>query len=115
MLLVHVLGIITNVVGVAIAWIVWRRDAPTVATCRIAMNFQITMMLTSVPLIIASLVPANPAWFLIAMLAFAGAASVVRVVFGIVGAIRATRGEVYRYPLAIPWLGNPPAITPPPK
>ena len=92
--LAHVLGIFTNFVGPLIIWMVKKEQSPFVDDQgREALNFQLTLLIGYVISGIATVICIGP---IIAM-----GISVVAIIFGIMAAVAANKGEAYRYPLNI--------------
>jgi len=91
-MLAHLLGIFTGFLGALIIWILKKDDSGFIASqSKEALNFQITI---TIGFIIA--------W----LLAFIGAILIpilliVNLIFCILGAIAASKGQDYRYPFAI--------------
>lgn len=93
-LLAHILGIFTSFVGALVIWLVKKDSSPYVGAQALeALNFQITIaigwlvcMILTVILIGALLMPVI---------------FIVNLVFCILGAMAASKGESYRYPFAI--------------
>lgn len=103
--LTHVSALVGIVVGAGfIGWlgpliilIVLRdRSAFVVDHAKATLNFQITMVIAAV--VAAAL------WIVFVGFLLTAAIYVVVIVFSIIGAVRANRGERYRYPLSIPFL-----------
>ncbi|QEO09803.1 DUF4870 domain-containing protein [Protaetiibacter larvae] len=92
--LTHIGGILFNWIAPLIAYLVLKDRGPFVrAHTATALNFQITLL-------IAYVVGSITAIFIIGILIIA-AAAIVAIVFGIMAAIAANKGEYYTYPLAI--------------
>lgn len=97
--LIHVGGIPIGFVSPLIGYLVLKdRSAFVRDNSRNALNFQITI---AIALVVAWIV-AGVTLFLLAFLPLG--VSVVNIVFSILGAVAANRGEVYRYPLAISFI-----------
>jgi len=90
--LAHALGIITGFVGALIIYLV-AEDEFSKDQAKEALNFQITIT-------IAYIVGGILTFILIGMLVI-WAAGIVSLIFSIIGAITANKGEKYRYPFAI--------------
>ncbi len=90
--LAHALGIITGFVGALIIYLVAEDDFSK-SQAKEALNFQITIT-------IAYIVGGILTFVLIGVLVM-WAAGIVSLIFSIVGAIAANKGESYRYPFAI--------------
>jgi hypothetical protein len=92
--LTHVGGILFTVVAPLVAYLVLRDRGDFVREhTRVALNFHITMA-------IAYAVGVVTAWLLIGVF-IALAVAVVSLVFGIIAAVAASQGQLYRYPLSI--------------
>ena len=92
--LAHVLGIFTSFVGPLIIWMVKKDQSPFVDDQgKEALNFQLTLLIGYVISAIGTVICIGP---FIAM-----GLSVVAIVFGIMGAVAANKGEAYRYPVNI--------------
>jgi len=93
-LLAHILGIFTSFVGALVIWLVKKDSSAFVGSQALeALNFQITIaigylvcMILAVVLIGALLMPVL---------------FIVNLIFCILGAMAASKGEAYRYPFAI--------------
>jgi len=95
--LTHIGGIFFNFIVPLIAYLVLRdRGAFVREHTRVALNFHITMAIVYVAGSILSIV-------LVGFLLIA-AAGVVTIVFAIMAAIAANRGEMYKYPLSIEFI-----------
>jgi uncharacterized Tic20 family protein len=97
--LIHLGGIFFSFIPALIGYLVFKDRGPFVRDhARVALNFQITM-------VIAYVVGAITSVLLIGFLILA-AAGVLVVVFSIIAAITANRGEFYKYPLTIPFISQ---------
>ncbi len=95
--LVHVGGIFFNILPALIGYLVLKDRGPLIRQhTTTALNFQLTMLLASVVGGILVLVVVG---FLILL-----AVSVVIIIFSIIAAMAANRGEYYEYPLAIKFI-----------
>jgi uncharacterized Tic20 family protein len=95
--LVHVGGIFFEFLPALIGYLVLKDRGPFVnAHTKTALNFQLTML-------IAELVGWITALILIGIIILI-AVYVVRIVFSIIAAVKANRGEFYTYPLAISFI-----------
>lgn len=93
-ILAHLLGILVWFVGALVIWLIKKDDSDYVADqSKEALNFQITITLLNVVAGIATLIAIG--CFLLPVI------FVVNVVFCIIAAIAASKGERYRYPLSI--------------
>jgi uncharacterized Tic20 family protein len=93
-MLAHLLGIFTGFVGVLVLWLAKRGESGFVADqAREALNFQITMAIAFVAAIMLKVILVG---ILLVPILF-----VVNFVFSILGAISASKGHRYRYPLAL--------------
>jgi len=92
--LTHVGGILFTIVVPLVAYLVLRDRGDFVREhTRAALNFHITMA-------IAGVVGAITTWLLIGFVIVFGVA-VVTIVFGVIAAVAANQGQLYRYPLSI--------------
>ncbi|WP_228545978.1 DUF4870 domain-containing protein [Microcella flavibacter] len=95
-ILTHVGGIVVFLIVPLVAYLVLRERGPFVRHhTGQALNFQLTMLIVYVVGFITSWIGVG---FLLIL-----AAGILSLVFGIIAAIAASRGEFYRYPLAIPF------------
>jgi len=93
-MLCHLLGILTWFIGPLIIWAIKKDQSPFVNDQgKEALNFQITLFLAY---FIGGITACVFVGFFIILIAW-----VCALVFGIMGAIAANRGEAYRYPFAI--------------
>jgi uncharacterized Tic20 family protein len=93
-MLAHLLGIITGFIGALIIWLVKKDDSAFISDqSKEALNFQITMML-------AFVVSWVLAFILIGLLLMP-LLWIANLVFCILAAIAASKGENYRYPFAL--------------
>jgi uncharacterized Tic20 family protein len=100
-LLLHILGIFTGFLGPLIVWLVKKDSSPFLdQTGRKALNFHFSTLLYAIVcfalMLTLILIP-------VAFLGFA-ALAILRLVFGVLGCIRASEGQVYAYPLSIKFL-----------
>ena len=92
--LTHVGGIVFHWLAPLIAYLVLKDRGPFVRWhTRQALNFQLTLVLAYIAGFVLSLVFVG---FFVILAAF-----VLNIVFGIVAALAANRGEFYKYPIAI--------------
>lgn len=92
--LIHVGGIFFNFIPALIGYLVLKDRGPFVrAHSATALNFQLTLL-------IAEVVGWLTSWLIIGLFIVA-AAYVLRIVFSIIAALKANKGEWYTYPLAI--------------
>jgi len=93
-MLAHLLGMFTGFVGALVLWLV-RRDQDDFATeqAREALNFQITMAIALLASIMLKVLLIGFLLFPILL--------VVNFVFCLLAAIKAARGEAYRYPVTL--------------
>lgn len=93
-MLAHLLGIFTGFVGALVLWLIKKDESPFVAEeAREALNFQITIAIG----FIASWILA----FVLIGLILMPILIIVNLVFCIVAAVAASKGQHYRYPFAI--------------
>lgn len=96
-MLAHLLGIVTFIFGALIIWLIKKDESSFVGdNAREALNFQITVMLG---FIVAKIL----IWVLIGF-ALLPLIYIGNIVFCIVGAVAASKGQRYRYPLAFRFL-----------
>ena len=90
-----------NIVGPLVIWLVKRRDDPYIEHhAKEALNFNISILIYEIFLIAAGLVLLIVLIGLLLLLA-AAILGIVWLVFVIIAAVAASRGEEYRYPLTI--------------
>jgi uncharacterized Tic20 family protein len=95
--LIHVGGILLSFVAPLVGYLVLKDRGPFVREhSRVALNFQITM-------VIAYVIGGATSFLGIGVLITLAAAIVV-IVFGIIAALAANRGEYYKYPLSIEFI-----------
>lgn len=94
-LLAHLLGIISGFIGPLILFLV-KKEGFAHENAKQALNFQIS-------LIIYEIVAAILIFVLIGLLLLP-AVALFGLIMAIVGAVKAHAGEVYKYPLAIPFI-----------
>jgi uncharacterized Tic20 family protein len=93
-MLAHLLGIFTGFLGSLIIWLVKKDESPFVAQeAKEALNFQITM-------VIGGLIAYVLSFILIGLLLFP-VLYILNIIFCILGAVAASKGQGYRYPFAI--------------
>ena len=93
-MLCHLLGFLTSFLGPLILWLIKKDDDPFVDDQgKEALNFQITMA-------IAYAVGAITAFLCIGFVIMA-AAGICSIIFCIMGCIKASNGEAYRYPVCL--------------
>jgi uncharacterized Tic20 family protein len=93
-MLAHLLGIFTGFLGALIIWLLKKDDSTYInAQAKEALNFQITIV---IGFVIAWVL----AWILIGI-ALIPVLYIVNIVFCILGAMAASKGQDYRYPFAI--------------
>jgi|SRR5690554_593993 len=95
--LVHVGGIFFGPIPALIGYLVLKDRGPFVrAHTQTALNFQITMLIATFVGIITSFILIG---FFVLM-----AVGVLIIVFSIIAAVKANKGEFYSYPLSIPFI-----------
>jgi hypothetical protein len=107
---IHVAGIVLFLVGPLAIWPFFRKSVHASETCRNVVNFHLTMLVAFVPVVVAF--ELRTLWVFLFAFAVGIAFGVMRIVFGVLGAIQSSRGNVYRYPLSIPFISSrarPPA------
>lgn len=93
-MLAHLLGIFTGFLGSLIIWLVKKNESQFVAQeAKEALNFQIT-------LVIGSLIAFVLSFILIGVLLYP-VLYILNIIFCILGAVAASKGQAYRYPFAI--------------
>lgn len=93
-ILTHVLGIFFNFIPALIAYLVFRDRGPFIRQhTATALNFQITLIIAYAVGVVTTFIVIG---FLILI-----ATSILTIVFCIIAAIAANRGEYYTYPIAI--------------
>jgi uncharacterized Tic20 family protein len=93
-MLAHLLGTVTHVFGALIIWLVKKDDSAFIAEeAKEALNFQITMLIGYV---IGSGLAVVLIGFVILPVLY-----VLNIVFCILGAVAASKGQSYRYPFAL--------------
>ena len=94
-MLAHLLGIFTGFLGPLIIWLV-KKEKPFVDDQgKEALNFQLTMLIVVVGLIILSCITLGFGFLL--FIPF----GIVVIVFGILAAVESNKGNAYRYPVNI--------------
>lgn len=97
-MLAHILGGVTNFLGPLIIWLIKKDESPFVDDQgKEALNFQITIAIGYVVMMVLSFVPLVGC---IASLLMMGL-WVVGLIFGVLGGLEANKGNVYRYPFAL--------------
>ncbi|MCU1585367.1 MAG: uncharacterized protein QOI70_109 [Microbacteriaceae bacterium] len=97
--LIHLGGIFFQFLPALIGYLVLKDRGPFVREhAKTALNFQLTVLAGYV-------VGFFTVWFLVGFLVFI-IVGVGNVVFSIIAAVAANRGEWYRYPVAIPFISN---------
>lgn len=93
-MLAHLLGIFTSFAGALVVWLIKKDQSKYVEQeAREALNFQLTLLIAH---IIATVLMVVLIGFLLHPLIWG-----VNIIFSILGAIAASKGESYRYPFAI--------------
>lgn len=96
-----------NLIGPLIVWWSHRGKSDFVdAHCRAVINFQITITVAGLAMVgvgIAAAAAEEPIGF-VALVPLVLILALVLVAGTVVGCIRARAGELYRYPLALPWI-----------
>jgi uncharacterized Tic20 family protein len=97
-MLCHLLGIFTGFIGPLIIWLIKKDQSPFVDYAgKQALNFQITLVIGYVVAFLLC--------FLCIGYLLLPALFIVQLVFGILASVATNKGEAYRYPIAIPFLG----------
>lgn len=97
----QVLGIVTGFLGPLVLWLVKKDDSPFLdQSGRRCLNFQLSLLIYGAACVLLLFT------LILAPIAFLGfiAIGVVHLVFGIIACVKASNGEVYTYPLALPLL-----------
>lgn len=93
-MLAHLLGIFTSFVGALIIWLVKKNDSPFIAQEGAeALNFQITIALGWVVAMMLSVILVGFLLYPVLLL--------VNLIFCILAAVSASKGEPYRYPFTL--------------
>ena len=93
-MLCHLLAIFTGFLGPLIIWLIKKEDAPFVDDHgKEALNFQITVLIA---MVVSGFLTLACIGFVLMPVVWT-----VNIVFCIIAAIKANRGESYRYPLSI--------------
>lgn len=93
-MLAHLLGIFTGFLGALIIWIIKKDDSAYISSqAKEALNFQITI---TIGFVIAWILA-----FIIIGIIFFPILFVLNLIFCIIAAIAASKGQAYRYPLAL--------------
>ncbi len=97
-MLAHILGGVTNFLGPLIIWLIKKDESPFVNDQgKEALNFQITVAIGYVALMVLSFIPVVGCFTSIVIMLL----WVASLVFGILGGLDANKGKVYRYPFAL--------------
>lgn len=97
-MLAHLLAIVSGFVGPLIIWLIKKDESPFVNDQgKEALNFQITVTIGYVVMLVLSFVPFVGCFTSILMLLI-GVASII---FSILGGLEANKGKAYRYPFAL--------------
>lgn len=90
----HLLGIVSSFIGALIIWLIKKDESPFIAQeAKEALNFQITLF-------IGHVIAGAMMFVLIGFLLFP-LLWIINVIFSIMGAMAASKGQGYRYPFAI--------------
>lgn len=92
-MLAHILGIITSFIGPLVLYLTVKDKPYVIEQTKEALNFQITIAILYVVGAILTII-------IIGGLIYA-AAGILSLIFGIIAAMAASKGEHYRYPFAI--------------
>ncbi|HLP23166.1 MAG TPA: DUF4870 domain-containing protein [Microbacteriaceae bacterium] len=100
--LVHIGGVLFGIIPSLVAYLVLRERGPFIrAHAATALNFQISMLIYVAASVIVSVPLMLVLIGFLTMWLVPIAASILIIIFGIIAAIAANRGEPYRYPLTI--------------
>lgn len=92
--LIHVGGIFFNFIPALIGYLVLKDRGPFVrAHAATALNFQLTMLIAQIV--------AGVLWIVVIGMFLTPAISIVTLIFSIIAALKANKGEWYTYPLSI--------------
>jgi uncharacterized protein len=93
-MLAHLLGIFTGFIGALILWIIKKEESSFIGeNAKEALNFQITLAIGYIIAMMLTVILIGALLFPILL--------VVNLVFCIIAAIAASKGELYKYPFAI--------------
>lgn len=93
-MLAHLLGIFTSFVGALILWIIKKDESAFIGeNAKEALNFQITLAIGWVIAMMLTVILIGALLFPLLI--------IINLVFCILGAIAASKGELYKYPFAI--------------
>lgn len=97
-MLAHLLGIASSFIGALVIWQIKKEDSPFITDqAKEALNFQITLAIGYVALMLLSMIPVVGCFTSIVMLLV----GVAGLVFSIIGGLDANKGKAYRYPFAL--------------
>lgn len=98
-MLCHLLAIFTGFIGPLVIWLVKKDDAPFVDDHgKEALNFQITVLIA---MLVSGLLAFACIGFVLMPVVWVVDIIFCIIIFCIIAAVKASRGEAYRYPLAI--------------
>ena len=93
-MIAHLLGIFFSFLGALVIWLIKKDDSPFIAQeAKEALNFQITLLIGHM---IAGLLMILLIGFLLFPILWG-----INIIFSILGAVAASKGQSYRYPFAI--------------
>lgn len=103
----HLTPWIAGFVGPLVVWLAKREDPYVEDHAREALNFQLSLILyffgSAMSLILMFVSP----WFALGTMIVVIGLGILAIVTNIVGAIRASNGDMYRYPLSIRFVSPP--------
>lgn len=103
----HLTPWIVGFLGPLIIWLAKKDDPFVEENARESLNFQLSLLLYYLGVMVSLiLVVLTPLWVFVWLVLFFGLA-IFTLVTTIVGAIRASNGDVYRYPLCIRFVSQP--------
>ncbi|NWK55809.1 DUF4870 domain-containing protein [Verrucomicrobiaceae bacterium N1E253] len=103
-MLVHLLALLTGIIGVLILWLVKKDQSRFVDHHgREALNFQLTLLLASFAAMMIGVVTVIGLFVVIPLIWGVGIAALV---MEIMACLSANRGEWHRYPVAIRFIGD---------
>ena len=97
-MLAHLLGIVSSFIGALVIWQIKKDESPFITDQgKEALNFQITLGIAYIVLMLLSFIPVVGCFTTILIVAV----SIAGIVFSILGGLDANKGKAYRYPFAL--------------
>lgn len=97
-MLAHLLEIVSSFIGALVIWQIKKDESPFITDQgKEALNFQITLGIAYIVLMLLSFIPVVGCFTTILIVA----ASIAGIVFSILGGLDANKGKAYRYPFAL--------------